>query len=79
MVGCIYKLLYKVLPHRLRGIIGYVISENQNAFVGGCHGLDGGLLAKELIDAVTKSMNAGVACKVSWILKKLMMMLIATS
>ena len=32
LVGCIYKLLSKVLAHR--GVIGDLISGNQNAFVG---------------------------------------------
>jgi len=35
LVGCIYKLLSKVLALRLRGVIGDLTSENQNAFVGG--------------------------------------------
>ena len=35
LVGCIYKLLSKVLARRLMGIIGNLISHNQNAFVGG--------------------------------------------
>jgi len=35
LVGCIYNLLSKVLAQRLRGVIGFLISENQNAFVGG--------------------------------------------
>ena len=34
--GCIYKLLFKVLTHRLRGVIGDLISRNQNALVVGC-------------------------------------------
>ena len=35
LVGCIYKLLSKVPARRLRDVIGSLISENQNAFVGG--------------------------------------------
>jgi len=35
LVGCMYKLLSKVLASRLRGVISNLISENQNTFVGG--------------------------------------------
>ena len=63
MVGCIYKLLSKVLAHRLRGVIGDLISGNQNAFVGGRQILDAVLLANELIDSRIKSRKAGVVCK----------------
>ena len=35
LVGCIDKLLYKVLARRLKGVIGDLISENKNAFVRG--------------------------------------------
>jgi len=37
VVGCIYKLLSKVFARRLRSIIGNLILQNQNAFVGGRH------------------------------------------
>ena len=65
LVGCMYKLLSKVLARRLRGVIGSLISKNQNAFVGGrqmmsCNAV---LIAKELIDSRMKSGRAGVVCK----------------
>jgi len=34
LVGCMYKLLSKMLATRLRVTIGSMISGNQNAFVG---------------------------------------------
>ena len=40
LVGSMYKLLSKVLPRRLGGVISFLISENQNAFVGGRQSLD---------------------------------------
>ena len=63
LIDCIYKLLSKVLACRQRGVIGGLISENQNAFVGGRQILDAVLIANELIDSRTKSGKPGVTCK----------------
>ena len=35
LVGSLYKLLAKVLAHRLRGVLDKLISDSQNSFVGG--------------------------------------------
>jgi len=63
LVGSIYKLLSKVLARRLKGVIGSLISENHNAFVGGRQLLNAVLIANELIDSRLKSGREGVVCK----------------
>ena len=35
LVGNLYKLLAKVLAHRLRGVLDKLISDSQNSFAGG--------------------------------------------
>lgn len=41
LVGCLYKMLSKVLANRLRAVMGSVISETQTAFVKDRQILDG--------------------------------------
>ncbi|PNX64423.1 cysteine-rich receptor-like protein kinase, partial [Trifolium pratense] len=50
LVGCLYKILAKVLANRLRLVIGSVISEAQTAFVKDRQILDGILVANEVVD-----------------------------
>jgi hypothetical protein len=56
LVGCLYKVLAKVLANRLREIIGSVVSDSQSAFVRGKQILDGILIANEASDEA-RSMN----------------------
>ncbi|CAJ2635027.1 unnamed protein product [Trifolium pratense] len=55
LVGCLYKILAKVLANRLRQVIGSVISESQTAFVKNRQILDGILIANEIVDEARKS------------------------
>ena len=50
LVGSLYKLLAKVLAHRLRGVLDKLVSDSQNSFVGGDKFLIQSLL---LINALT--------------------------
>lgn len=49
LIGCVYKVISKILSNRLAKVIGSVISPNQAAFISGRQILDGILVANEII------------------------------
>ncbi|KAL4282105.1 hypothetical protein GQ457_03G003350 [Hibiscus cannabinus] len=63
LVGCIYKLLAKVLAIRLGEVSEEIIGENQFAFCQGKQILDCSLIANELIDFSRRNRLEGVIFK----------------
>ena len=62
-MGALYKILAKVLASRLKRMIDKVVSNNQNAFVGGRQILDAALGANKAIDSWKQRSNVGLVCK----------------
>ncbi|CAL0303504.1 unnamed protein product [Lupinus luteus] len=55
LVGCIYKIISKILAGRLKKVIHLVIFGCQSAFIQGRFIMDGVLIANEVIDQARKS------------------------
>ena len=49
LIGCVTKVISKVLADRLKGALVSIISNSQTSFVTGCSILDGPLMVNELI------------------------------
>jgi len=66
LVGCLYKILSKVLANRLRKVMGSLISETRTTFVKGRQILDGILIANEVVDEARKSKKELMLFKVDF-------------
>lgn len=54
LVGCLYKVLAKLVANRLHQVIGSVISETRSTFVKDRHILDEILVANEIVGEARK-------------------------
>ena len=66
LLGCLYKLLAKVLASRLAKVMDSIISPSQSAFLKGRNLVDGVLEVNELVDFAKKSNRQTLILKVNF-------------
>ncbi|XP_028108106.1 uncharacterized protein LOC114306978 [Camellia sinensis] len=66
LLGCIYKVLAKVLSSRLKSVLPKLIDETQSAFVKGRQILDGILIANEVVDLWKRNSLGGLLLKLDF-------------
>lgn len=66
LVGCLYKIITKLLAVRLKRVLGGLISHCQSMFVLGRQLLDGVLIANEIVDLDTINKKRSVMFKVDF-------------
>lgn len=66
LIGCMYKIIAKILATRLKGVLTGVISPTQTAFLQGRQILDGVVVANEVINVVKKKKWPAMLFKVDF-------------
>ena len=66
MVGCLYKLISKILANRVKLVMPGLVGETQSAFVSGRQILDGGLIANEVVWWLKKAKMSGFMLKLDF-------------
>jgi len=66
LIGCIYKIVAKVLANRLKNVMPFIIHERQSAFIEGRHMLYSALIANEVIDEAKRCHKPCMIFKVDY-------------
>jgi hypothetical protein len=66
LLGCLYKLIAKVLAKRLAKVMDSVISSNQSAFIKGRNLVDGVVIVNEVVDWAKKAKKDCLIIKVDF-------------
>ena len=66
MVGCVYKVIAKILSRRLKGVMCGLVSEEQSTFAQGRKILDGALIAYEMVHWMKKNNKRGARIKLDF-------------
>lgn len=58
LIGCMYKIVSKLLANRMKKVMSLIIDETQSAFIGGRHLLNSVLIANEVIKEAKRSQKS---------------------
>jgi hypothetical protein len=66
LLGCLYKIISKVLANRMKGVLNEIVHEQQSGFVPGRNLFDSVLVANEVVDFVHKTKKKCFLFKVDY-------------
>ena len=65
-IGCIYKVVAKLLANRMRRVLPDLVGDTQTAFVQGRQILDGALIANEVVHWVKRRRKQTILMKLDY-------------
>ena len=66
LIGCMYKIVTKLLAKRMKKVMPFIIDETQSAFIEGRHLLHSVLIANEVIEEAKRSNKSCLVFKVDY-------------
>ena len=66
LIGCIYKIVAKLLANRLKKVMPFIIDERQSAFIEGRHLLHSVVIANEVVEDARRGQKSCIVFKVDY-------------
>ena len=66
LIGCMYKIVAKLLANRMKKVMAFIVDETQSAFIEGRHLLHSVLIANEVIEEAKRSSKSCLIFKVDY-------------
>jgi len=66
LIGCMYKIVAKLLANRMKKVMPFIIDESQSAFIEGRHLIQSAVIANEVVDEAKRSQKPCLVFKVDY-------------